>query len=44
MASELAYQAVRGVSYQTPTKVHLYLLNDTYVPGSMILTYIYQTL
>lgn len=44
MATELAYQAIRGVENQTPTKVHLYLLNDTYVPGSMILTYVYQTL
>lgn len=44
MAKELAYKAVNRIQYSHLDNVHLYLLNDTYYPSSMILSNIYQAL
>ena len=47
MAKELAYNAVHNMEfteYSSLQNIHLYLLNDTYVPGSMVLSYIYKAL
>ena len=44
MAKELAYQAINRLQYSHIDNVHLYLLNDTYYPSSMILSNIYQAL
>ena len=44
MAKELAYKATNKLQYSHIDNIHLYLLNDTYYPSSMILSNIYQEL
>ena len=44
MALEVAKSAQQQVSYSSTKNIHLYLLNDTYYPASLILTQVYQAL
>ena len=44
MAMELAKNAQEQISYQNIKNIHMYQLNDIYIPGSMLLTYISEAL
>jgi len=44
MAREIAQQTEDRIEYSNLKNIHMYLLNDVYVPSSMILTYVSQAL
>lgn len=44
MAAEIGQQVQQTIANNDATHIHLYQLNDTYVPGSMVLTYIYAAM